>query len=124
MAMQLHRRDPLPVLGDEVDGLKPHRKRQLGGIEDGAGGDRGLAVAPIALLELAAGQLATFVVAAMRTWKSIRPTPPIEGIKALVFSSVEREKLVQADSFLKLHWVSRHACFLSLSLSYMNDIPC
>ena len=67
MAVQRHRRDAFLVLGDEVDGLTPHRERQLGGLEESAGGDRGLAVAAMALLELATGQLATFVVAAMRT---------------------------------------------------------
>ena len=39
MAVQLHRRTPLLVLGHEVDGLEPHGERQFGGIEDGAGGD-------------------------------------------------------------------------------------
>ena len=57
MAVQLHRRDAFLVLGHEVDGLKPHRQGQLGGVEDGAGGNRGLAVAAIALLELAAVEL-------------------------------------------------------------------
>ena len=38
MAVQLHRRDTLLVLGHEVDGLEPHRQGQLGGLEDGAGG--------------------------------------------------------------------------------------
>ena len=42
MAVQLHRRDALLVLGHEVDGLEPHRQRQFGGLEDGACGDRGL----------------------------------------------------------------------------------
>ena len=58
MAVQLHRRDPFLVLGHEVDGLEPHREGQLGGVKDGACGNRGLAVAAIALLELAAAQLA------------------------------------------------------------------
>ena len=59
MAMQFHRRDPFLVLGHEVDGLEPHGERQFGGIEDGAGGDRGLAVAAIALLEFSAGSTGT-----------------------------------------------------------------
>ena len=66
MAVQLHRRDPFLVLGHEVDGLEPHGERQFGGIEDGAGGNRGLAVAAIALLELAAVQLAAAVMATVR----------------------------------------------------------
>ena len=74
MAMQFHRRDPFLVLGHEVDGLEPHGERQFGGIEDGAGGDRGLAVAAIALLEFSAGQLAPPVMAAVRAQKTVRPT--------------------------------------------------
>ena len=71
MAVQLHRRDPFLVLGHEVDGLKPHRQGQLGGVEDGSCGDRGLAVAAIALLELAAVELAASVVATVRAQKPI-----------------------------------------------------
>ena len=55
MAVQLQRRDPFLVLGHEVDGLEPHGERLFGGTEDGARGDRGLAVARIALLQFAAG---------------------------------------------------------------------
>ena len=119
MAVQLHRRDPFLVLGHEVDGLKPHRQGQLGGVEDGSCGDRGLAVAAIALLELAAVELTASVVATVRAQKPIGPSPLKERIEALVFGAVEREEFVEADSFLKLHWVACHVNFLFLSLSYM-----
>ena len=112
MAVQLHRRDPFLVLGHEVDGLKPHREGQLGGVEDGSCGDRGLAVAAIALLELAAAQLAAAVMATVRAQKPIGPSPLIQGVEALVFGAVEREEFVEADSFLKLHWVACHVNFL------------
>ena len=112
MAVQLHRRDPFLVLGHEVDGLKPHRQGQLSGVEDGACGDRGLAVAAIALLELAAVELAASVVATVRAHKPIGPSPLIQGVKALVFGAVEREECVEADSFLKLYRVARHGNFL------------
>ena len=119
MAVQFHRRDPFLVLGHEVDGLKPHRQGQLGGVEDGSCGDRGLAVAAIALLELAAVELTASVVATVRAQKPIGPSPLKERIEALVFGAVEREEFVEADSFLKLHWVACHVNFLFLSLSYM-----
>ena len=119
MAVQLHRRDPFLVLGHEVDGLKPHREGQLGGVEDGSCGDRGLAVAAIALLELAAVELAASVVATVRAQKPIGPSPLIQGVEALVFGAVEREECVEADSFLELHRVACHVTFLFLSLSYM-----
>ena len=61
-------------------------------------GDRGLAVAAIALLELAAVELAASVVATVRAQKPIGPSPLIQGVKALVFGAVEREECVEADS--------------------------
>ena len=112
MAVQLHRRDPFLVLGHEVDGLEPHGERQFGGTEDGARGDRGLAVAAIALLQFSAGQLAAPVMGAVWAWKTVRPAPLKERVEALVFGSIEREEFVQADSFLKLHWVACHVNFL------------
>ena len=49
---------------------KPHREGQLGGVKDGACGNRGLAVAAIALLELAAAQLAASVMATVGAQKT------------------------------------------------------
>ena len=108
MAMQLHRRDALLVLGHEVEGLEPHAQRQLGGIEDSACGHRGLAMAAMALLELAGGQLAAAVMATVRALESVRPSPSIQGGEALVLGSVECEKLAQADTFLELYRIARH----------------
>ena len=72
MAAQLHRRDPFPVLGREVDGMELHGERQFGGIEDGARRDRDLAVAAIALLLFSADELAAPVMAAVRASKTVR----------------------------------------------------
>ena len=110
---------PFLSLGHEVDGLEPHREGQLGGVEDGACGNRGLAVAAIALLELAAAQLAASVMATVGAQKPIGPSPLKERIEALVFGAVEREECVEADSFLKLYRVACHVNFLFLSLIYM-----
>ena len=112
MAVQLHRRDPFLVLGHEVEGLEPHRQRQLGGVEDGSRGNRGLAMAAMALLELAAGQLAVAVMATVGAHEAIGPSPSVQGVEALVFGSVEGEEFVQTDSFLKLYWVARHGNIL------------
>ena len=100
MAVQLDRRDAFLVMGDEGDGLEPHRERQLCGIEDGPGGDRDHAVAAIALLELAGVELAASVMATVRAKKSIRPLPLKEGVEALVFGSIERDEFAESDSFL------------------------
>ena len=70
-------------------------------------------------LELAAVELAASVVATVRAQKPIGPSPLVQGVEALVFGAVEREECVEADSFLKLHWVARHVNFLFLSLIYM-----
>ena len=70
-------------------------------------------MAAIALLELAAVELAASVVATVRAQKPIGPSPLIQCVKALVFGAVEREECVEADSFLKLYWVARYVNFLS-----------
>ena len=101
MAVQLHHGHAfLVLLGHEVDGLKPHREGQHGGVEDGAYGNRTLAVAAIALLELAGVKLAASVVATVRADEAIGPSPTIQGVEALVFGSIAREEFVEADSFL------------------------
>ena len=69
-------------------------------------------MAAIALLELAAVELAASVVATVRAQKPIGPSPLIQGVKALVFGAVEREEFVEADSFLELNWVARHGNLL------------
>ena len=69
----------------------------------GAGGNGGLAVAAIALLELVCGQLAASVVATVRAHEAVGPSPSVQGVEALFFGAVEGEELVEADSFLELH---------------------
>ena len=112
LAVQLHRRCTFFVLGHEVDALEPHRQGQLGGLEDGAGGNGGLAVAAIALLELVCGQLTASVVATVRAHEAVGPSPVVQGVEALLFGSIEREELVEADSFLELHRVAGHGILL------------
>ena len=80
--------------------------------EDGAGGNGGLAVAAIALLELVCGQLAASVVATVRAHEAVGPSPVVQGVEALLFGSIEREELVEADSFLELHRVAGHGILL------------
>ena len=64
---------------------------------------RGLAMEAIALLELGRGQLAASAVATTRTHEAVGPSPLVQGAEALLFGSVEREELVEADAFLELH---------------------
>ena len=74
-------------------------------------------MAAIALLELVGIELAAAVMATVRAHKPTGPAPLIEGVEALFFGSIEREEFVEADSFLKLHWVARHGNFLFYQLS-------
>ncbi len=112
LAVQRHRRCTFLVLGHEGDALESHRQGQLGGLEDGAGGNGGLAVAAIALLELVCGQLAASVVAAVRAHEPVGPAPSGQGVEALLFGSIEREERVEADSLLELHRVAGHEILL------------
>ena len=105
----LHRRCTFFVLGHEVDALEPHRQGQLGGLEDGAGGNGG---SSDSTLELVCGQLAASVVATVRAHEAVGPSPVVQGVEALLFGSIEREELVEADSFLELHRVAGHGILL------------
>ena len=87
MAVQLHRRDALLALGHEVDGLEPHRQRQFGGVENGACGNRNLAVAAIALLELVGVELTAPIMAAVRAHEAVGPAPSVQGVEALVLQA-------------------------------------
>ena len=76
-------------------------------------------MAAIALLELVGIELAAAVMATVRAHKPTGPSPLIQGVEALVFGAVEREEFVEADSFLKLHWVAGYVNFLFQSVIYM-----
>ena len=88
---------------------------QLDGLEDGTSGDRGLAMAPIALLELVSGQVAASVVATARAHEAAGPASLVQGVEALLVGSIEREELVEADSFLELHGVAGYESILFVS---------
>ena len=76
-------------------------------------------VAAIALLDLATGQMAALVVPTVRAYKPVRPAPLIQGVEALISGFTEREEFIQADSFLKLHWIACHINFHAISWLYM-----
>ena len=59
--MQLHGRDAFFGLRQQVNRLKPDRQGQFAGFEDGAGDDRGLALAPIALTQFSGVEVTAFV---------------------------------------------------------------
>ena len=60
--MQLHGRDALFSLGQKVNGLKPDGQRQFARFKDGAGDERHLAMAAVAMTQFAGVQMKAFVV--------------------------------------------------------------
>ena len=97
MAMQRHRRGPLPVPRHQVHAQEPRGERKLRGIENRSRGHRCLSPAAVALLQLSKRQLTASVVAAVRTTETVRPSPLVEGIQALVLVAEPPEKFVFAE---------------------------
>ena len=73
-AAKLDRADPALALGQVVDRAKPSGQRQLAVLEHGAGGQRKLLFAAVALEDLARLQLAEAAVAAVRAGEALAPT--------------------------------------------------
>jgi len=108
LAMQMHRRNALFALRQQVDRLEPHGQRQLRRLEDSAGDHRGLALAAVALAQLARVQVAALVVAAVRTHEAVRPAHLEQLVEALVLVAVFFHEFVQAEAFLELDRISSH----------------
>jgi hypothetical protein len=110
MALQLQRRDVVLRLGEQVQGEKPARERQLRGLEDGAGGERHLMPAAAALGVLAplALEAAVQVAPALRTYESARPACLVKRRPALFLGAVLRHELRHRKPGLKLDTVHRH----------------
>src|SRR3954471_23236006 len=87
---QLDRADPVLALGQVVDGREPGRERQLGVLEHGAGGERELLLAPVALEDLAGLERAEAAVAAGRAGQ---PLPPAHREQRLAARRLGAEPL-------------------------------
>lgn len=111
MARELHARNALLVLGDQVDSQKPSGEGQFAGIEDGASGYRSLPVATVALLQLAVGELAAPVMAAVRAPEAVWPAPLVERLETLVLGAVLFDEIAQTEAFLELYLVASHGGF-------------
>ncbi len=99
--MPLHRRDPLLGLGPRVDGLEPTGQWQLAGLEDRAGDDRGLPMAPIARTQFSGVPVTTLVVAAVWAHEAVGPAQPEPRLVTWVFISILLKKFVEAETFLE-----------------------
>ncbi len=80
-------------------------------------------MAATALLELASGQLAALIMAAVGADEAIGPSLPIEGVEAWVFGAVAGEEVVETAPFLEVGWVACHGGRITyLSLNYMDRL--
>ena len=76
---ELQSGDALLVPGDEEDRPKPDPQRQLGLVQRGAGGNRGLMATAVALKLPSRSQASCLPASAARTLKPVRP-PPLKEI--------------------------------------------
>ena len=92
---------PLVVLGQQVDRQEPDAQRQVGAREQGAGGQRGLMLAAVALEHRATAQLAVAGMPAVRAAEPARPTHAHQGVAALGLAAVAFEEGRQAHAGLR-----------------------
>ncbi len=97
--------DALLRLGHVIDRQKPQRQRQLGGMEQGTGGQRYLVAAGLALIEPAPGDLAMARCATARADEAAGPTPTEQGLAALLLAAVKITKTWLAEPLLELNFV-------------------
>ncbi len=105
-AAQLQAGDPLLALGEQIDRLKPHGKAKLGGMEDGAGGQRDLMAAAAALDQLAGLDLRAAPAAAARADEALGPAPGYQCRPALLFGPIGCTELPLIEALLELDLVA------------------
>lgn len=102
MATELERGDASFCQADHVEGLKPFRQRQLGGLHDCAGRERSLMAEAVALitLEPPAIDQAMLVAAAARTLEAIGPASCLQSRLTLLLRAVQPLEFRQRKAFL------------------------
>jgi hypothetical protein len=110
VAREFQRGDIVLGLGHQVHGEEPAHQRQLGCLEDRAGGHRGLVTAAVALpvVPLFTNKCRVSFIAAARTDEALRPARRHQRRVALRFRSVARHELHHRQTLLKLHVIDRH----------------
>ena len=116
--MQLHRQDALLGLRQQVNHLKPDRQWQFAGFKDGAGDDRRLAMAPIALTQFAGIEVTAFVMAAVGTDEAIRPAEIEQGFEAFVFVAITFQEGIEAEASLELDRITFYGMY-SYFINYL-----
>ena len=100
--------DPLLRLGHVIDRREPQGQRQLGRVEERAGGQRDLMTAGGALVEFSPGDLAMARGAASGAGESLRPAPAEQGLATLLLATVQLTKTRFAEPLLELNLVAWH----------------
>ena len=110
VAAELQRGDPSLGLADQVKGQKPGGQRQLGGLHDRAGRERGLmaAVATLIVLEPPVLDQSMLLTIAAGTAEPIGPACFHQGSLTLLLGAVEPLELRQGKAFLELDRAAGH----------------
>jgi len=110
VAAELQRGDASLGLADQIEGKEPGGQRQLGGLHDRAGRDRGLMAAAAALiaLEPPAVDKPMLLAIAAGTAEPIRPTSLLQGSLTLLLGAVEPLEVRQREALLELDAPARH----------------
>ena len=114
-AHQFHGRDSVLGLGEVIHAAKPHAQRQLGVIEDGAGGQRSLCMAIRTLVQRPSVQTVGLAAAARRTDKALGPAHGLQSGSALRFCTVLLLKRHLTQALLKLNLAARHVIYSSFA---------
>ena len=120
---ELHCRQALLALREQKGGEEPLGQREFRAMEDGAGCQRGLMMAFMALVYLATVQCAARGVATCRANKALWPTQPVECLLALLLTAVLFEEGLKTETFLELDRVLAMAAFSVFSDSSIIREP-
>ena len=110
LALQCQRREPRLGLADQVDRQEPHREGELGAVKDGAGDERTLMAAGVALIQLAAtaSHHAVRRAPAVGTAKAFGPARRLKGRLTLGLGAESLEKLRHGQTRLELNSIHHH----------------
>lgn len=109
MTFERQGRDSVLLLRQQKHRQEPDRERQLGGLKEGAGRQRGLMVTVAALQQRPGTQTHRLVrTTTTRAAKALRPTPLLKRLFALLLGPILLEKIRQTQAVLKLNRVLSH----------------
>src|SRR5271163_4625362 len=111
---QLDVGDAFLALAKQMHGAEPHPHRQLGALQNGAGDQRRLVPASLALKQLTPLDLAIFCRCAPRTLEALRPAPGKPRLPACLLVWITLLETIIREALLVLHAVARHCSNLKI----------